>query len=214
MATKPAPGSPGGGASRDEKRRPNQVRRLARPRMVDLTTEPARPRRAVAEAEVEVSQATLSAIIDGEVPKGDVFAVAETAGVVAAKRADELIPLAHTVPLTDLVVRAAPDRPGSAIRITAEAAAVTGSGVEVEALMAVTVAALTVYDMVKDLQPSAAIRSVRLVSSSDGEREWHNPEPSRSDGRAPLGARAAGRVIPTLPGVREVPGGPKRRRAP
>jgi cyclic pyranopterin phosphate synthase len=163
--------------------------------MVDLTGRPAGPRRAVAEAEVAVSQEALSAIIDGATPKGDVLAAAELAGVMAAKRAPELIPLCHPVALTDLLVRASPDRAAASVRIHAEAAAFASSGVEMEALTAAAIAALTVCDMVADRELAAAVRDLRLVSSSGGEMgEWRRADERPAEGRVPPGARAAGRV--------------------
>lgn len=174
--------------------------------MTDFTDRPLMPRRAVAEAEVAVSQETLSAIVDGATPKGDVLSVAELAGVMAGKRASDLIPLSHPVGLTDLIVRATPERGTSVVRIRAEAATMAAGGVEMEALTAAAVAALTVYDMVKGLEPGVAVRSVRLISSSGGEAgEWQRVDDPRQEERAPRVARTAGRVAPgpgTYPGMK------------
>jgi cyclic pyranopterin phosphate synthase len=149
----------------------------------------------VAEAEVAVSQETLSAIVDGTNPKGDVLSVAELAGVMAGKRASDLIPLAHTGRLTNLFVNAVPDRAAGAVRIRSETAAVGSSGVEMEALTAAAVAALAVYDMVRDSEPEATIRSVRLVSAAAGEEDaWRRQREPGSGQKAPKGARMAGRV--------------------
>ncbi len=180
--------------SRAERRRSAHFGRMARPRMSDVTNQPVVPRRAVAEAEVAVSQETLSAIIDGTNLKGDVLGVAELAGVMAGKRAGELVPLVHFIALTELLVNAVPDRAASAIRIRAETATIGPGGVEMEALTAAAVAALTVYDMVREAEPGAIIRSVRLVSSSgDQPEEWRAPD--RADvPRAPQGVRVAGRL--------------------
>ena len=180
--------------SRAERRRSAHFGRMARPRMSDVTNRPVVPRRAVAEAEVAVSQETLSAIIDGTNLKGDVLGVAELAGVMAGKRAGELVPLVHFVPLTELLVNAVPDRAASAIRIRAETATIGPGGVEMEALTAAAVAALTVYDMVREAEPGAIIRSVRLVSSSgDQPEEWRAPDRAEVP-RAPQGVRVAGRL--------------------
>ena len=114
MDRKPAP--------RAERRRLTHVDRSGRPRMVDVSAKPVTARRAVAEAVVAVSQETLSLVIDGGGPKGDVLGVAELAGVMAAKRTADLIPLCHPLPLTDLVVAVTPDRAAGLLRIRAEAA--------------------------------------------------------------------------------------------
>jgi cyclic pyranopterin phosphate synthase len=132
--------------------------------MVDVSAKPITARRAVAEAEVVCSQETLSLVIDGRGPKGDVLTVAEIAGVMGGKRTADLIPLCHPLALTDLVVSITPDRAASALRIRAEAATVGPTGVEMEALVAASVAALTVYDMVKGVEKGVEIRHVRLVS--------------------------------------------------
>ncbi len=191
---------PGGGFEEDsrvERRRQAQVDRFSRPRMTDVTEMPVSPHRAVAEAEVTVSQETLSAIVDGTNPKGDVLAVAELAGVMAGKRTSDLIPLSHPAALTDLLVRASPDRASSSVRIRTETATIGPSGVEMEALTAAAVAALTVYDMVRDVDDSVVIRSVKLISRSGGEEEWRRPESDSESAPAPRGGRAAGRIAPS-----------------
>ncbi len=185
--------------SRAERRRYSHFERTRRPRMTEVTDMPVTARRAVAEAEVGVAQETLSAIIDALIPKGDVLTVAELAGVIAGKRAAELIPLAHPAGLTQLLVNATPDRAASAVRIRAETAAIGPTGVEMAAMMAAAVAALTVYDMIREIEPGAVVRSVKLLSSSDGEsEEWRRAAAvDAPDGsRAPKGARTAGRIVP------------------
>ena len=167
---------------RQERRRLTHVSRSGRPRMVDVSEKPATVRRAVAEAFVQVEQETLTAVIDGQVGKGDVLTVAEMAGVMAAKRTSDLIPLCHPIPLTDLVVEITPERAGSGLRIRATAATVAPTGVEMEALTAASVAALTVYDMVKGVDRSALIREVRLLEKSGGKSgDWRRP-PIDTDG--------------------------------
>ena len=136
--------------------------------MVDVTGKPVTARRAVAEATVSMSDETLSLVIDGGGPKGDVLGVAELAGVMGAKRTSELIPLCHPLPLTDLQVTITPDRAGSALRIRAEAATTGQTGVEMEAMTAVSVAALTVYDMVKGVERGVEIAAVVLLEKSGG----------------------------------------------
>ena len=186
MDRKPAP--------RAERRRLTHVDRSGRPRMVDVSGKPVTARRAVAEAAVTLSQETLSLVIDGGGPKGDVLGVAELAGVMAAKRTSELIPLCHPLPLTDLVVAITPDRAAGMLRIRAEAATTGPTGVEMEALTAASVAALTVYDMVKGVERGVEIRSVRLVSKTGGKSgEWTRPTDD-ADQRARAGLRPGDRV--------------------
>lgn len=207
-STTPGPsGTPGGAeeSTRADRRRGMQAERIRRPRMLDLTAEPVTPRRATAEAEVALSQETLSAIVDGTNPKGDVLSVAELAGVMGGKRTSELIPLCHPIPLTDLLVRATPDRAAGVIRIQSEAATTGPADVDMEALTAVAIAALTVYDMIKEMEPGAVVRSARVTSRSGGEAEWRRPmEPSDAT-RPPRGARIAGRIV--NPAVRTGPPG-------
>jgi cyclic pyranopterin phosphate synthase len=179
---------------RAERRRLSHVDRSGRPRMVDVSAKPVTARRAVAEALVTMSAETLSLVIDGGGPKGDVLGVAELAGVMGGKRTSELIPLCHPLPLTDLQVTITPDRAAGGVRIRAEAATTAQTGVEMEAMTAASVAALTVYDMVKGVERGVTIGTVRLVSKSGGKSgEW-----TRSDGDAPPrrrpAERAAGRI--------------------
>ncbi len=194
--------------SRAERRRLTHVDRTGRPRMVDVSDKPVTARRAVAEASVAVSDATMSMVIDGGGPKGDVCSIAEVAGVMGGKRTSELIPLCHPLPLTDLLVQVRPDRAAGVLRIRAEAATTARTGVEMEALTAASVAALTVYDMVKGVERGVEIRSVRLLSKSGGRSgEWVRPpdaEEAERPRRPRPGARAAGRVTPR-PGTAAAP---------
>src|SRR5438045_2965276 len=146
---------------------------------------------------------TLSMVIDGGGAKGDVLGVAELAGVMGGKRTSELIPLCHPLALTDLVVQVTPDRSIGGLRVRAEAATTGPTGVEMEALTAASVAALTVYDMVKGVERGVEIRSLGLVSKSGGKsREWQRdttraggkPGVSTAGGHRP-GERAAGRIV-------------------
>jgi cyclic pyranopterin phosphate synthase len=153
--------------------------------MVDVSAKPATDRRAVAEAFVAMSPETLSLVIDGSTPKGDVMAVAELAGVMAGKKTSDLIPLCHPIALTSLVVTVTPDRAAGGLRVKAEAATTAPTGVEMEALTAASVAALTAYDMVKGVERGVEVRSVRLLEKSGGRSgEWRRP--GGSDG-APAG---------------------------
>jgi cyclic pyranopterin phosphate synthase len=191
-----------GPAPRAERRRLTHVDRSGRPRMVDVSDKPATARRAVAEAFVALSPETLSLVIDGGTTKGDVLGVAELAGVMGGKRTSELIPLCHPLGLTDLVVAITPDRAAGGLRIRAEAATTGPTGVEMEALTAASVAALTVYDMVKGVERGVEIRAVRLLVKSGGKSgEWRRPPDglgggdvvAKRPGRRP-GERSAGRI--------------------
>jgi cyclic pyranopterin phosphate synthase len=171
--------------------------------MVDVSAKPATARRAVAEAFVTLEQETLTAIIDGQVTKGDVLTVAEMAGVMGAKHTAELIPLCHPIALTDLVVEITPERNPGGVRIRATAATVGPTGVEMEALTAASVAALTVYDMVKGVDRSAAIRDVRLLEKSGGKSgEWRR---AASDAPAAAHPATAGHPQPKRGSFRKRP---------
>jgi cyclic pyranopterin monophosphate synthase len=181
-------------APRAERRRLTHVDRSGRPRMVDVSDKPQTARRAVAEAAVAVSDETMSLVIDGGGPKGDVLGVAELAGVMGGKRTSELIPLCHPLALTDLVVAVTPDRAAGVLRVRAEAATTGPTGVEMEALTAASVAALTIYDMVKGVERGVEIRSVRLVSKTGGKSgEWQRPAEAAAPRHRP-GSRSAGRI--------------------
>ena len=188
-----------GPAPRAERRRLTHVDRSGRPRMVDVSDKPVTARRAVAEAFVALSPETLSLIIDGGATKGDVLGVAELAGVMGAKRTSDLIPLCHPLALTDIMVAITPERAAGGLRIRAEAATTGQTGVEMEALTAASVAALTVYDMVKGVERGVEIRGIRLIAKSGGRSgEWHReadpvPRTEARPGRRP-GDRSAGRI--------------------
>ena len=137
-------------------------------RMVDVGAKDESERRAVAEALVRMSPQTAAAVERGDAPKGDVLGTARLAGIQAAKRAGELIPLAHPLPLTFVDVEASTDASGGLITLTAEARTVGRTGVEMEAMTAASVAALTVYDMVKGIERGVAIERVELVEKAGG----------------------------------------------
>ena len=165
-------------APRAERRRLTHVDRRGRPRMVDVSGKPSTARRAVAEAEGRRVRRDPQPRHRRRRLKGDVLTVAELAGVMGGKRTAELIPLCHPLPLTDLVVTITPDRASSVLRIRAEAATTGPTGVEMEAMTAASVAALTVYDMVKGVERGVEIRSLRLLSKTGGKSgEWHRPAP-------------------------------------
>jgi len=137
-------------------------------RMVDVGAKPATERRAVARAVVRVSAETARAVAAGDAPKGDVLGVARIAGIQAAKRTSELIPLCHPLALSFVGVSGEIDVEAGEITLLAEARTTGPTGVEMEALTAASVAALTVYDMVKGIQRGAEIGSVVLLEKSGG----------------------------------------------
>jgi cyclic pyranopterin phosphate synthase len=145
----------------------------SRARMVDVGGKPETERTAVAEGLVRMSQEAFEQVASHAVAKGDVLAVAEVAGVMAAKRTGELIPLCHPLGL-DLVTveaRLVPEAPG--VQVTATAKVTGRTGVEMEALTAVSVACLTIYDMVKAVDRGMVIDGVRLISKTGGSRgDW------------------------------------------
>jgi len=135
-------------------------------RMVDVAAKAPTLRVAVAEARVSMAPATVRLIRSGASRKGDVLATARIAGIQAAKRTAELVPLCHPVALTDVAVDPRTTRGG--VRITATARALDRTGVEMEAMVAASVAALTVYDMIKGHDRGAAIEEVRLLEKTGG----------------------------------------------
>jgi cyclic pyranopterin phosphate synthase len=145
--------------------------------MVDVGAKPESERTAVAEGAVRMSPEAFEVVAAQALAKGDVLAVAEVAGTMAAKRTGELIPLCHPLGL-DLVqveARLEPELPG--VRVTATAKATGRTGVEMEALTAIAVACLTVYDMVKAVDRGMVIEEVRLLSKTGGTRgDWRRPE--------------------------------------
>ncbi len=139
-----------------------------RARMVDVGGKPATAREARATGEIVMSLDTLKAIEAQDMAKGDVLTVAQLAGVMAAKRTAELIPLCHPLPLTQVKVTLHPDPNIPGVRCDAEVHTVAATGVEMEALTAVSVALLTVYDMAKAAEKGMEIRGVRLLSKRGG----------------------------------------------
>jgi cyclic pyranopterin phosphate synthase len=139
-----------------------------RARMVDVSGKPDTRREAEAAALVRMQPETLALIQSGGVPKGDVLAVAELAGVMAAKRTSELIPLCHPLPLDDIQVSATPDESSSTVEIRALARTTGKTGVEMEALTAVAVAALTIYDMCKAADRAMSFSNIRLIEKTGG----------------------------------------------
>jgi cyclic pyranopterin phosphate synthase len=137
--------------------------------MVDVGAKPDTERVAVAKGEVTMRPETLRLIAEGGVPKGDVLAVAQVAGILAAKRVPELIPLCHPLLLTHVDVAFEVDEAGSRIEITATVRTRGQTGAEMEALTAVSVAALTIYDMAKAVEKGMRIGNIRLVRKAGGK---------------------------------------------
>jgi cyclic pyranopterin phosphate synthase len=138
-------------------------------RMVSVAEKPVTHRVCVARGEVRMSPATLRRIAKGDVPKGDVLATARLAGIQAAKRTADWIPLAHPLPLDAIDIAFVPDRAKARVRIEARVEAHARTGVEMEALVAVAAAGLTLYDMCKALDRSMTVEGVRLVQKSGGK---------------------------------------------
>jgi cyclic pyranopterin phosphate synthase len=137
--------------------------------MVDVTAKPATERLAVAKGTVHMEPATLKLIEAGKLKKGDVLAVAQLAGIQAAKRTWELIPLCHPLALSSVKVELTTNKKNSTVEITASCKVTGPTGVEMEALTAVSVAALTVYDMCKSVDRGMQIGDIRLVEKSGGK---------------------------------------------
>jgi cyclic pyranopterin phosphate synthase len=148
--------------------RPTHLDDEGAPRMVDVGDKPVTARRAVARSVVRMRPDVLATILDAGGPKGDVLVTARLAGIGAAKRTSDLIPLCHPLPLDRVDVELTPDRAGGSIEIRAEVRVTARTGCEMEALTAASVAALTVYDMSKALQRDIVIERVELLEKSGG----------------------------------------------
>ena len=170
--------------------------------MVDVSEKSATERIATAEAIVVLSQEAFDLVVAGEIKKGDVLATARIAGIMAAKKTSELIPLCHPLALTHSSVEftALPERPG--FRIVASAKTTGQTGVEMEALTAASVAALTVYDMVKAVDKSAVVESIRLLTKSGGKSGSYQapekPVPENPVKERPAKAARAGKASPRV----------------
>ncbi len=141
-------------------------------RMVDVASKQPTLRRAVARAQLRMAPETARAVAAGDAPKGDVLGTARIAGIQAAKRTAELIPLCHTIPLSFVGVDAAVDPEAGTVTLTTEARTTAATGVEMEALTAASVAALTVYDMVKGIERGVEIAEVVLLEKTGGKADW------------------------------------------
>jgi cyclic pyranopterin phosphate synthase len=166
-----------------------------RARMVDVGAKEPRERRALARARVRMSPACAAAIQAGDVQKGEVLGTARLAGIQAAKRTAHLIPLAHPIELSLVDLTASVDPERGLVELLAEAHAIARTGVEMEAMTACAVGALTVYDMVKGLERGVEIEQIVLLEKTGGRNDWRRTEPTlegslKSD--AGLSERAGG----------------------
>jgi cyclic pyranopterin phosphate synthase len=144
-----------------------------RARMVDVGAKPETERRARAQAVVSMAPETAELVARGDAPKGDVLGTARLAGIQAAKRTDELIPLAHSLPLTHLEPTVSIDAEAGTVTLVAEARTSARTGVEMEAMVACSVGALAVYDMVKGIEPGVVIERVELLDKTGGKADYH-----------------------------------------
>ncbi len=149
--------------------------------MVDVSDKPDTRREAVARGQVSMRAETLALVLSGGMPKGDVLATARIAGIMAAKRTAELIPLCHPLSLSAVAVELRPCDDGSGIEIEARAATTGPTGVEMEALTAASIAALTLYDMCKAVDRGMRIDGLRVVAKSGGRTLVSLPEPSPAE---------------------------------
>jgi cyclic pyranopterin monophosphate synthase len=148
-------------------------------RMVDVSEKAAASRIAVAEGRVRMGAATLATILAGDAKKGDVVGAARIAGIMAAKKTSELIPLCHPIALSKVVVDIAPDQALPGLTVRAEARCIGSTGVEMEALTAVAVACLTIYDMAKAIDRGMSVEGVRLLEKRGGDSgEWRAEQTS------------------------------------
>jgi cyclic pyranopterin monophosphate synthase len=137
-------------------------------RMVDVSAKEVTSRTAIAEGFVSMAPKTLDLILAGKAPKGDVLATARIAGIMAAKRTAELIPLCHSLPLTEVTIDFEPSRDPAGIKVEASAKVDAKTGVEMEALTAVSIACLTIYDMVKAADRGMTFSGIRLIEKTGG----------------------------------------------
>ena len=149
--------------------------RAGRARMVDVSSKAETARFARARAVVRMSREAAERVAAGDAPKGDVATVARLAAIQAAKRTDELIPLAHSLPLTHVDPAVTVDPQAGTVTIVAEARTSARTGVEMEAMVACSVGALAVYDMVKGIEQGVVIERVELLDKTGGKTEFHRP---------------------------------------
>jgi cyclic pyranopterin monophosphate synthase len=171
MKRKQAEAAPANKGAKDSARRAGElthIDRQGRVRMVDVGDKPITRREAIARAVVAMQPTTLAAIIGGTLKKGEALAAARLAGIMAAKRTHELIPLCHQIPLEVVEVDFYPAHKRSELEIEARAVTAARTGVEMEALVAASAAALTIYDMAKAIDRAMVIGAVRLIRKTGG----------------------------------------------
>jgi cyclic pyranopterin monophosphate synthase len=166
--------------------------------MVDVSAKDVTRREATASATLTTTPAVMRLLVAGELPKGEAFAVARVAGILAAKRTSDLVPLCHPLPIAKVSVDFAPG-PAEVV-VTATVVTTSRTGVEMEALTAVSVAALTLYDMVKGVDRAAVITDVRVLAKSGGRSgDWTREESDAdadADGSADAGGGSGGHADP------------------
>jgi len=168
----PEADTPSPNPSRERKGNLTHLDETGAARMVDVSGKLETERRAVATGRISMSREAATAIGAGDVPKGDVLAAARIAGIMAAKRTGELIPLCHPLPITSAAIDLAVDSDG--VTATATITTTGRTGVEMEAMTAVSVALLTIYDMAKAIDKAMTIDSIRLLSKTGGKSgDWH-----------------------------------------
>lgn len=163
-----------------------------RARMVDVSGKPATDRTAVAEGRVRMQPGTLDLALSGQAKKGDVLAVARIAGIMAAKRTADLIPLCHPLALTKVMLDIAPDPALPGLTVTATVRTTGPTGVEMEALTAVSVACLTIYDMLKAAEKGMVIEAVRLLAKDGGASGRYEAVSGAVSGTIPEGIPGPG----------------------
>ena len=187
--------------------KPSHLRQDGAPHMVDVGDKAVTARRAVAEASVRMRPEVLAALLDAAGPKGDVLVVARLAGIAAAKRTAELIPLAHPIPLDVVEVTPTADRDAGTLSFRAEVRATARTGVEMEALTAAAVAALTVYDMAKALQRDVVIKRIRLLEKEGGRSgDYRAADATASPPPAPRAAAALHEAVVVVVSTRAAAG--------
>lgn len=142
---------------------------MGRAKMVDVTTKPVTERTAIAEGIVRMKEQTLKMILNKEIAKGDVFQVARIAGIMAAKMTSNLIPLCHPLPITSVEIDIQPDLDNSLVKLTTKVKTTAQTGVEMEAMVATSIAALTIYDMCKAVDKEMVIDEIKLIYKAGGK---------------------------------------------
>lgn len=142
---------------------------MGRAKMVDVTTKPVTERTAIAEGIVRMKEQTLKMILNKEIAKGDVFQVARIAGIMAAKMTSNLIPLCHPLPITSVEIDIQPDLDKSLVKLTTKVKTTAQTGVEMEAMVATSIAALTIYDMCKAVDKEMVIDEIKLIYKAGGK---------------------------------------------